>query len=236
MVTEFRQIEQPAELTGMQAELESYLRVLCQRAKEWGASDAVAMSVTDIVVDERTRLKCLVPLCPSYGKNLTCPPHVMSVSEFKNILKNYHGAILVKVDVALPEPSEQLAKQNDLPEVWKMAESVRKGTNKASALATEYLHALRDAQEKLNAIVSHIESAGIAQGYPFVAGLGAGSCQLCDECVAAGSGLPCRHPFRARPSMEALGINVVATATNAGIPLNFVPNGRKSWLGLILVD
>ena len=68
MVTEFRQIEQPAELTGMQAELESYLRVLCQRAKEWGASDAVAMSVTDIVVDERTRLKAWCRCVPLTAK------------------------------------------------------------------------------------------------------------------------------------------------------------------------
>ncbi len=42
--------------------LKSYLKSLCQRAKELGASAAVAIPVTDVVVDERAMLKCVVPL------------------------------------------------------------------------------------------------------------------------------------------------------------------------------
>ena len=216
--------------------IESYLKFLCRKAQDLGASEAIAMPVTDIVVDERTRLKCLVPLCFNYGTNLMCPPNVMPVSEFKNILKGYHRSILVKVDAVLPEPPEELTGQNDLSEVVKMVKSATGGKEQPSTPVTEYLRALRDNQERLYKIISQIESLCLAEGYPFVAGLSGGGCSLCDECVGVKSGLPCRHPFKARPSMEGMGIDVIATAKRAGMHLNFAPNAAKSWVGLILVD
>ena len=51
--------------------------------KERGASAAVLANIADIVVDERVRLKCRVPVCDSYNKNLMCPPYVPSVAEFR---------------------------------------------------------------------------------------------------------------------------------------------------------
>ena len=36
--------------------LESYLKFLCQKAKELGASEAVAISASDIVVDEIVKM------------------------------------------------------------------------------------------------------------------------------------------------------------------------------------
>ncbi|TRZ50657.1 MAG: hypothetical protein D4S01_06230, partial [Dehalococcoidia bacterium] len=40
----------------------------------------------------------------------------------------------------------------------------------------------------------------------------------------------------ARPSMEAMGIDVVATAKKAGLRLNFGRDEARGWVGLILVD
>lgn len=216
--------------------LESYLKFLCQRAKELGASEAVAIPATDIVVDERAALKCLAPLCSFYATNLMCPPNVMPISEFKNILKRYHGAILVKLDNALPVPPEGLTNPVELEELWDMVKSVRKKVNEPQTATTEYLRALRDNQERLCKISGQIESLCIREGYHFAAGLSAGGCFLCEECVGVKPGLPCRHPFKARPSMEALGIDVVATAKKAGVQLNFAQNEARGWMGLILVD
>lgn len=216
--------------------LESYLKFLCQKAQELGASEAVAIPVTDIVVDERTKLKCLVAVCSFYGTNLMCPPNVLPVSEFKNILKRYHGAILVKIASAPSGPPEELTNPIELAEAWEIFKSAGRGEKQPSTPLTNYFHALRDNHERLCKIIGQIESLCIREGYHFVAGLSAGGCFLCDECVGAKSGLPCRHPFEARPSMEALGIDVVATAKRAGTQLNFAQNESRDWVGLILVD
>ncbi len=175
-----------------------------------GASQAVAIPVADIVVDERTLLKCLVPLCPHYGLDLMCPPNVLSVSKFKEILNCYHRTILIKVDVPLNDPPG--------------------GGGKA-----EYMHAVRDTQKRLHSIVSRIEYLCIEQGYHFAAGLVGGSCPLCEECVGIKSGLPCRHPLQARPAMEAMGVDVMATTKRVGLRLSFGQNETRSWVGLVLI-
>ena len=216
--------------------LESYLKSLCQRAQELGASEAVAIPATDIVVDERATLKCLAPLCSFYGTNLMCPPTVMPVSEFKNILKSYCYAILIKIDSASSGPPKELTSTNNLSEVWQVVGSIGKREKQSSTSMTEYIHALRDSQGRLYQIISQIESLCLKDGYRFVAGLSAGGCYLCDECVGVNSGLPCRHPFEARPSMEALGIDVVATTERVGIQIDFTQNNSRCWIGLVLVD
>ncbi len=199
--------------------LESFIASICQKAKDLGASQAVAISAADIVLDERTLLKCLVPLCPHYGVDLMCPPNVPPVSKFKEVLKCYHSAILIKLDIPL----------SDLPESgWKEEEMDRP--------RTEYMNTVRDAKKKLHEIVCQIESLCFEEGYHFAAGFLGDSCPLCKECVGIKSALPCRHPFKARPAMEAMGIDVIATAKKAGLNLSFGQNKNRSLVGLVLVS
>ncbi|MFC1965049.1 DUF2284 domain-containing protein [Chloroflexota bacterium] len=200
-------------MSGTAQNLECYLASLSQKAQELGATQAVAVPVVDIVVDERTLLKCLVPVCSHYGVDMMCPPNVLPVSKFSEMLRCYHGAVLIKVDI----PTGDLAD----------------GKEKKQPKA---MHIYRDTQMKLLEIVGRIESQCISDGYPFAAGLVGGSCPLCEECVGVKSGLPCRHPFKARPAMEALGIDVMATAGKAELDLNFSQDGSRSWMGLVLVD
>jgi predicted metal-binding protein len=206
---------------------DGFVEGLCRQALEMGAQEAVGMDAADVVLDERVQLKCLVPMCANYGVNLTCPPNVVSFADFKKILSRYHSAMLVKVgnhSMVKPEGS-------NLSEIW---QGDRNGNN-PNPSATDYLQALRQGQEKLYTIIEKIESVCLNAGYHFTAGLSAGGCSLCEQCVGAGSGLPCRHPFRARPSMEGLGIDAVSTAANAGMDLSF--NQESShWVGLILID
>jgi predicted metal-binding protein len=89
---------------------------------------------------------------------------------------------------------------------------------------------------KLQRIVHRIESKAFLQGYRFSVGFIAGSCKLCPKCVAVDSCEPCRHPFRARPSMEAMGIDAVQTARNAGLPFDIPAKDKIVWNGLVLVD
>ena len=52
-----------------------FLEKLCDEARQLGALEAVAIDASDIVLDDRVLLKCLVPMCANYGVNLTCPPN-----------------------------------------------------------------------------------------------------------------------------------------------------------------
>lgn len=88
---------------------------------------------------------------------------------------------------------------------------------------------------KLNDLVAKLERDAMYLGYRFAASLGGGPCPYCDECNAS-EGEDCRHPFKARPSMESLGIDVIQTAINAGMPIELPPKDTYVWTGLLLLD
>jgi predicted metal-binding protein len=201
--------------------LESDIMFLCHRAEELGASQAIPLPAKDVVVDERVLLKCIAPLCAHYGRDFLCPPNVLPVSRFKEILERYHRTILIKVDIPsasqVNSPGGKEGKQSQLPR-------------------EKHEDSFKTSKMKLYEIIGQLEATCLEKGYYLAAGLVAGSCSLCEECVGVGSGLPCRHPFQARPSMEAMGIDVLATAEKAGLHLDFAQDMGRSWIGLLLVD
>jgi predicted metal-binding protein len=67
-------------------------------------------------------------------------------------------------------------------------------------------------------------------------GLGAGPCYFCKDCqIESGQ---CRHGEKARPSMEACGIDVFTTAHRAGFEIEVVKTQSQcpNYFGLILLD
>lgn len=60
-----------------------------------------------------------------------------------------------------------------------------------------------------------------------------GSCQLCRTCAAVEE-KPCRHPEKARTSLEALGIDVIGLQQKLGLDATFHPD-RVTWTGCILI-
>ena len=174
-----------------------------------GATDAVILPTTSIVVDERVLMKCMIPRCRHYG-DLVCPPNVMTPSQFREILENYHYAVMVSTEYHNPPKPSSLVDSEEV--------SLR----------------IRTKAVDLSEILLKLESLTLSKGYRFAAGLTGGSCKYCDEC--AGTGARCRHPYKARPSMEAVGIDVVATLRNVGIPLEFPVTKTVKWWGLLLVD
>jgi predicted metal-binding protein len=73
-------------------------------------------------------------------------------------------------------------------------------------------------------------------GYYKAFGLGAGPCRLCPSGCAADEG--CRHPEKARPAMEACGIDVYATVRAAGFEIEVVRSrdDEQHYFGAVLVD
>ncbi len=204
--------------------LETDLKVLCELAQNSGATKAAFFDAKKVVVDERVRLKCRVPICDDYGRNLMCPPNVMGVQEFKDILAKYSWAILVQLEEPMPiDVKEEVRKAENVASVYK-----------SDKFQTSYKKFLTPAKLKLHRIINKVESQAFALGYRFAAGFIAGSCKLCTECAAINSE-PCKHPFLSRPSMEAMSIDAMTTAENAGLPFQIPLRDKIVWNGLILI-
>ncbi len=154
-----------------------------------------------------------------YGTNANCPPYAMDLALFRRVVANFHYAILTSLEV----PSEEVAGR----EAWEKKLMSR-------------------SQRKNHEIVSRIEAEAFYDGYYLALGLADGPCKaaFCPdiECAALLPGQSCRHSFRARSSMEAVGIDSYGMAAMAGwdiYPIGAslspadVPHGLK--LGLVLV-
>ena len=195
------------------------LEGLVTAAVELGADDAKIIDSRDVVVDKRVRLKCAVPVCASYGRNLMCPPNLMSVDEFEEILALYEKALILQIEA-------------DYDSADKSETRLNKGTCEELETATTTL----EWEVKLHMLVNQIEALAFKEGFYFAAGLIGGDCALCDECVTPQSNKPCRRPFEARPSMEAMGIDVLETCKRAGLPLFLSSSEKVRWTGIVLLD
>jgi predicted metal-binding protein len=84
------------------------------------------------------------------------------------------------------------------------------------------------------AVVVPLEREVFLAGFYKAFGFGEGPCRLCDKCAEE----RCAHPREARPSMEACGIDVYATARANGWPINPVQQRGDAYnlYGLVLVD
>lgn len=190
---------------------------LTEIALKGGATAARIIPSDSVVVDERVRLKCEVPRCAGYGQFLTCPPHVMSVDAFARIRSGYKWGLLIQVEA-------------------KSIDSTDKGKGRINhTILKKNKKSHRPFKLKLLEIVEAVESAAFKKGMRFAAGLVGGSCVLCEQCVEDKSSKACRHPFRARPPMEAVGIDVVKTAENAGLPIHLSSSKNVLWTGLVLL-
>ena len=83
-------------------------------------------------------------------------------------------------------------------------------------------------------IVTTLEREVFLDGYYKAFALGCGGCGLCEECNLHS----CIHADRVRPSMEACGVDVFATARANGFPLEVVTDSscEQNYYGVVLVD
>jgi predicted metal-binding protein len=169
-------------------DMESYR----QKALDLGAGKARIVRSYEIPVDERVTLKCLIPRCPGYGTGANCPPHTLKPAELRTMLEKYHRGIFFTKEV----PPGLFVRDA--------------GTTEERAAAYEQVYNL----------VAEIESMACYDGYYLAFGLGAGSCR--DTFCGPGNGCAvlergeCRFSLRARPSMEAVGIDVYRMVAVAG--------------------
>ena len=183
-----------------------------------GASEAKIIDAKDIVVDKRVRLKCMVPICSDYNRHMMCPPNLMPVEEFADIVGLYKKALIVQVEADVDSSDKSSA-----------------SLNKELCSSLETSTKTNEWEKKLHRLVNKVETHAFKEGFYLAAGFIGGSCGLCQECVDPRSGNLCRHPFEARPSMEAMGVDVVRTCKNVGLPLHLSSDMRIRWTGLVLL-
>jgi len=81
-----------------------------------------------------------------------------------------------------------------------------------------------------------IEREIFLDGYYKAFAMGAGPCQLCSKCNIANN--ECNNPEKARPAMEACGIDVYQTARNNGYHIEVVKNQscKQNYFALVLIE
>ena len=86
----------------------------------------------------------------------------------------------------------------------------------------------------LHDAVYSTEKKAFSMGFPFAAGLIGGPCSLCEKCPT-GENAKCIKREKARPSMEAMGIDVIKTCKKVGMEIEFKEE-EVTWTGLVLLD
>lgn len=98
------------------------------------------------------------------------------------------------------------------------------------------VHCTDDANrtKDLTDIVVTLEREVFLAGHFKAFSLGAGPCNLCGECSME----VCRHPEKARPSMESCGIDVFTTARNNGYTIEVLKDHSCTMnrFGLVLIE
>ncbi|MCX7049887.1 MAG: DUF2284 domain-containing protein [Candidatus Sumerlaeota bacterium] len=110
---------------------------------------------------------------------------------------------------------------------------------KTAQVLCEYKKALLvhgDGHASIRAIMIALEREAFLDGYYKAFALACGPCDLCKKCnIKDGE---CHHPDKARPAMEACGIDVFQTARNNGFPIEVVVDEtcRQNYYGVLLLE
>lgn len=193
-------------------------------------AEARPIDPSRVVVSEWVRFKCRYG-CKGYAKHLSCPPYAPSPSETRRMLDEYSVALLLKFEGVPGRPG---LSPDQIPE--------------------DFHPFYRDLILWVNETVHLLEKTAFYDGHYKAFGLGAYPCIYCEHCVAEEHGgvvdesmrRLCRHMDKVRPSMEAAGIDVFATARNVGWELSTIPckdleygkivHGDIVSIGLVLID
>ena len=183
--------------TTLKADLKRYK----QQAIELGAAQAEVIPARWVQVDERVRLKCYVPRCYNYGQSACCPPYTPEPEFMRRALSRFSWAVLFRSNVAPIEDFTDITRYSP--------------------------HGAKHDRQTME-IVGKIELWAFADGYYLAVGFSSGGCKttLCGGmlCQALDSGR-CRFPLKARPSMEAVGIDVYGLAAKVGWEICPIYNG-----------
>lgn len=198
---------------------------LKDQALELGATEAKVIPANEIVVENRVVLKCKIG-CNNFGKTLMCPPYGPSVDDFRKTLSEYSSVLVLKFKSqaeATPEVAPLSSMdENDSSLTEKMKEKIR-------AFWTSWNNDRKEVLKKLCVL----EKAAMNKGYTLALAFTTGSCVICDKCNVEQK--VCILPTKARCSAQAVGINILQTLENAGMPMPYPFKKSPESFGLVLI-
>ena len=176
-------------------DVRAVLNRLTQRACQLGASDAGAISTTEISVEEDLANLCREPGCENYGLSASCPPYVAGPDGFRKLLNTFKYAVVFKIDV----PSEILF-SDERRDIFRL------------------LHEIAASIEQSAIDMGFHDSNAYAGGSCKQI-----FCRDHPDCRVLAENGKCRNPLFARPSMSGFGINVLKLKKAAGWMSNKTP-------------
>ncbi|MEA2000235.1 MAG: DUF2284 domain-containing protein [Euryarchaeota archaeon] len=172
----------------------------------------------EIEVAEWVRWKCEYG-CKAYGKHLTCPPYTPRPEETRKLIRSYEQALIVRFNDVQPN------------------------------LRVPYAHIhhyLWDAILTMHSTMFELERHAFLAGYYKAFAMAALPCSFCRDCLPERENFTldqaskrfCEHQDKARPSMEACGIDVFKTVRAVGyeIDVRTSPKDRITFFGLLLIE
>ena len=187
------------------ADVDADLDRIAQGVLAHRAARSRVISSADIVVREDPQAHGQD--CRCAPGNLMDPPFAPSPREYRPWLDGFSSALVIQVDRPV-----------DGFEQGEPAWACRlKSIREADAYAE-----LHDAWESLHAAVMWTERELFRHGYYLSVGFGALTCTLCQTCDVTKL---CKFPYRARPSIESVGIDVGATLQRSGLDRDGVLSG-----------
>ncbi len=190
------------------------------------ATQVEQIDPASVVTGAWVSLKCQFG-CQSYGLSYSCPPDSPTPEQTRAVLDCYRRAMLFRFEMPTVLTEADCLAVKTMPMHEATAELARLGTTERSK---KRYYAVRNT-------LMDIEGEAFKDGHYKAFVFLMGSCVLCETC-AKRKGLPCSHRYRVRPSMEASGIDVFATARNNGLPLTALshPWETRNQYALLLVD
>ncbi len=215
----------------MRSELAEEIEKLAALAREREA-EVRTIRTKDVVVADWVRFKCRYG-CKGYAKHMSCPPYAPPVADTRRMVTEYESGILVRFEGI---PGHRDLRPEEIPE--------------------DFHPFLRDLILWVNGTIHFLEKTAFYDGFYKAFGFGAYPCIYCEHehCVAEEQpGVVdesirrlCRHMDLVRPTMEGAGMDVFATAKNAGWDLRIVPckdmeygmieHGNITSIGLVLLE
>ena len=196
------------EIKAVRQARDGVLKELVESACRFGASDATAVSVSDISVEEALADLCRGSRCENYGLSAGCPPNVSGPTGFRELLKTVEQVVVFKIDV----PWEILL-SNERRDIFRLLHEVAANIEQAAV-------------EK-----GYPDSKAFAGGSCKQI-----FCYNHPRCRVIEKGEPCRNSRIARPSMSGFGINVSTLMKAVGWTLNWttrVGHGNTISMGTV---
>ncbi|OPZ93169.1 MAG: hypothetical protein BWY74_01241 [Firmicutes bacterium ADurb.Bin419] len=184
-----------------QEEIENKVQKIKNYISEQGVEDVCFMSPKELVFDLRVRMKCRLA-CKVYNTNLRCPPNAPPLEECKEFLHTYSRGIIYRKRAPASDFAGEEAKKDFK---W----------TKNSKFAQE--------------LGAKLEAMAFYEGFYLAFSFGAGRCRWCvdigGKCPGLADGV-CKHTYESRPSLEGMGVDLVATVNKLNWDFSIV--GKSS--------